>query len=77
MGILSISELATGLRPDFAEAQENRYLRADATFRHLACTDERGLSEKETDIRAYPSGPAALHPHRMEHRDPRELSLIF
>ncbi len=66
MGYYRHQSLATGLRPDFAKTQESRYPRADATFRHVACTDERGLSEKKTDIRADPSGLAALHPHRLD-----------
>jgi hypothetical protein len=49
---------------------ENRHLRADATVWHVACTDERGLSGKDTEIRAYPAGLTALHPHRLEHIDP-------
>ncbi len=49
--------LASEFRPDFLEAQENRHLGVDSAFCHAACTDEVGLSGKDTEIRAYPIGP--------------------
>ena len=61
--------MATRLRPDLMKARENRNIGADATVRSANCSVEGGLSEKDTDICAYPIGLAALHRLRLEHRD--------
>jgi hypothetical protein len=47
------------------------HLGSDATFGHAVCSDGGGLSEKDTEIRAYPISLAILlHPRRLENRDP-------
>jgi hypothetical protein len=63
LGYCQYWTLATRLRPDFAEAQENRYLRADATFDMSPAQMNEAYREK---IQKYAPIPLALQHYMMK-----------